>query len=185
MVNVFYMQKVIFLCGFMGSGKTTVGQLLAERLHCAFVDLDLEIEKTAGKTIAEIFAANGEDYFRTLESEVLKNTVQKSENTNAVVALGGGTPCFPQNVETIKAAGTSFYLQWTNEDLLMRLKIDDIEKRPLLRGKTDEELLTFISKSISCREKFYRQANFTLSAKTDEALAQAIAEKIKITTPKE
>jgi shikimate kinase len=170
------MKKPLFLIGFMGAGKTTVGQLLAEKLKFKFIDLDENIEKITGKTIVDFFAENREENFRTLESNLLKNIAKKRKINNYVVALGGGTPCFPQNLEIIKAGSTSFYLKWTNENLLTRLKIDGIDKRPLLCGKTDEELRLFISESMSYREKFYSQANFIIEGKDDEEMAQKIGE---------
>src|SRR5262245_38504620 len=97
----------LFLIGFMASGKTTVGRLLAERLDWAFVDLDKVIEDGAGKTVADIFAAEGEPGFRKRETEALREVAQRKKT---VVATGGGTPCRDENIRAMLAAGRVFWL---------------------------------------------------------------------------
>jgi shikimate kinase len=96
------------------------------------------------------------------------------EINNIVVATGGGTPCFLDNLNIINENGKSFYLQWKNEDLYNRIKIDGTENRPLLHGKSDTELMSFINESISYREYFYKNAHFIVNERSDEALAEKI-----------
>src|SRR4051812_17978196 len=102
----------IFLIGFMASGKTTVGRLLAERLGWAFVDLDEVIEVAAGKTVAEIFAAEGEAGFRRRETEALREVVQRRKT---VVATGSGAPCREENISAMLAGGRVYWLDVTAE----------------------------------------------------------------------
>jgi shikimate kinase len=99
---------LIFLIGFMGSGKTSIGKKLAKKMKYAFLDLDQEIEKQENLSISEIFEIHGEDYFRVLEKKVLVDLTQLS---NTVVSCGGGTPCHYNNIELINNAGISIYLQ--------------------------------------------------------------------------
>ena len=164
--------KPVFLIGFMGAGKTTVGQILAQKLNLQFVDLDHFIENKTKLTIAEYFEKYGEKSFREVERESL---ITLSQRENLIIATGGGAPCFADNMQIIKQSGMSFYLKWTNENLFLRLKIDGTDKRPLLKGKSDAEIMEYISKSMTCRETFFRQADFTVSAENDEAMADKIA----------
>src|SRR6188768_135637 len=98
---------LIFLIGLPGSGKTTLGKQLAERLGYAFVDTDEEIVKREGRSIPDIFTQDGEDKFRLMEKEVLEELVGK---TNTVVSTGGGLPCFHQNMFMIRNKGMAIYL---------------------------------------------------------------------------
>ena len=166
--------KPIFLIGFSGAGKTTVGKILSVQMGTQFIDLDEFIEINQHKTIAQIFSQpNGENLFRSLETKYLH---ELSARENIVVATGGGTACFNDNLELINNCGISFYLKWKENDLLNRLKIDGIEKRPLLAGKTDLELANFIHNLFKKRKSFYQKAHFTVSGKDDLQLAQKILE---------
>lgn len=136
----------------MGSGKSTIGKKLANKLSYAFYDLDTEIEKQEGKTISEIFEQKGEEYFRMLESEALKTL----SNENQVVALGGGTPCFNENIDFINQNGISIYLKYNSGILFSRL-VNAKNQRPLLADKTDDELKVFIEAKLTEREIFYNQ----------------------------
>lgn len=145
---------LIFLIGFMGSGKTTLGRKLASRVGYAFMDLDHILEAREGMTIAEYFSKFGEDAFRKLESEVLKQTKYPE---NAVVSTGGGLPCFFDNLQWMNAHGKTIYIKLAPKILADRLKNERIE-RPVLNGKQGGELIAFIEQKLAEREKFYNQA---------------------------
>jgi len=145
---------LIFLIGFMGSGKTTLGRKLASRLGYAFMDLDDILEAREGMTIAQYFSRFGEDAFRKSESDVLKHT-QYPEN--AVVSTGGGLPCFFDNLQWMNAHGKTIYIKLAPKILADRLKNERVE-RPVLIGKQGGELVAFIEQKLAEREKFYNQA---------------------------
>ena len=169
--------KPIFLIGFSGAGKTTVGKILAAQMNMQFIDLDEFIEVQQSESIAQIFShKEGENLFRLLETELLHKLCEKQ---NIVVATGGGTVCLPENLELINTCGISFYLKWSERNLLLRLQIDGIEKRPLLAGKTDLELANFIHILLKKRKLLYQKAHFTVSGKNDEQLAQKISKIVK------
>jgi shikimate kinase len=124
--------RLAFLVGFMGCGKTSVGRLLAERLGWEFLDLDEEIERRQGRTINQIFAAEGEPHFRQVERELLAEVLQRGEQQALVVALGGGTFAQPGNVELLRAkGGITFWLHCPVEELLRRCR--GLNNRPLFR----------------------------------------------------
>jgi len=147
----------IFLLGFMGSGKSTLGKKLAKQLSLPFYDLDDEIEAQEKKTIAQIFEEKGEDRFRKIETQLLKKLTQQS--TSFVLALGGGTPCFYDNMKIINQSGTSIYIKYNAGILCSRL-INAKAQRPLIAGKTKEELLSFIEETLIVREEYYNQSQF-------------------------
>lgn len=152
------MKKHTFLIGFMGSGKSHWGRLLASALHRPFIDLDALIEEKAGKSIAAIFAETGEAGFRELE----RNQLHELDNIPpAVVATGGGTPCFFDNMARMKKTGTTIYLKVRPEILVERLKKEKTQ-RPLLKDTDDAGLSEFIHKRLTEREPWYSQADFTL-----------------------
>lgn len=139
----------------MCSGKTTLGRLLAERTGYGFVDLDEYIVARQGKSINEIFAETGEDGFRNMERQALHEVAEGEERT--IIATGGGTPCFFDNMEYINANGRSVYLYSSREALLDRLQRYSAS-RPLLKGKNREELGEYVSSALSRRERFYNMA---------------------------
>jgi shikimate kinase len=145
---------LIFLIGFMGCGKTTLGRKLASRLGYAFMDLDDIFEAKAGMTIAEYFSAFGEDAFRKLESEVLKQTEYPE---NAVVATGGGLPCFFDNMDWMNAHGKTLYIKLSPKTLAGRLE-NEKDQRPVLRDH-GKDLVAFIAGKLAERDKFYEQAS--------------------------
>ena len=149
--------KKIFLLGFMGSGKSTLGKKLAKKLEVSFFDLDNEIEKEAGITVFQIFEEKGEAYFRLLEQQILKQLI--ATDSVAVIALGGGTPCFYDNMKLVNEAGTSVYIKYNAGILCSRL-INAKTARPLIQNKSEQELKTFIENSLSERERFYLQSKF-------------------------
>jgi len=145
---------IIFLVGFMGCGKTTLGRKLANRLGYAFMDLDHILEAQERITIAEYFAKYGEDAFRKLESEVLKQTEYPE---HAVVSTGGGLPCFFDNMDWMNAHGRTIYIKLSPKTLADRLEKEK-EERPLLRHHHGEALVAFIADKLAEREPFYSQA---------------------------
>ncbi len=151
----------LYLIGFMGSGKSYTGRQLAKKLKLDFVDLDDLIEERAEKTIAEIFAEEGEMNFRLMESAALKSIGSQDD---LVIACGGGTPCFLDNMDWILADGLSIFLDTPIPMLLERLK-PELEKRPLLQGKNEEELSLFLEEKIAERLPFYRRANIIYQQK--------------------
>ena len=153
----------IFLVGFMGSGKSTLGKKLANKLKLQFLDLDQLIEKQEYCTVTEIFKNKGEDYFRALETAVLKDLVQT--NTDFVLSLGGGSPCFNNNMEFINSIGTSIYLKYNAGILTSRL-LAAKQERPLIAGKNAEELKQFVDDLLTQRESFYLQSKFIVEGAT-------------------
>ncbi len=148
----------IYLIGYMGSGKSTVGKGLAKNLGLIFIDMDDFIEQRNMRTIPKIFAEDGEDGFRKIERKAL---LELSEFENVVIGTGGGAPCFFDNMEIIKKSGKSVYLKGTPRILAERLKNSKVE-RPLIKGKNEEELITFIDETLAKREKWYKQADVVL-----------------------
>lgn len=155
----------IFLVGYMGSGKTTLGKPLASKLNLGFIDMDHFIEAGYKKTIPEIFETEGESRFRELEREYLQRLF---ELDNIVVATGGGAPCFFDNMELINRNGTSIYLHMTVEALVSRLTQAG-NTRPLLKNKTAEEIKDFIKTSLTQREPYYLRAHYRLEAMSLDA----------------
>jgi shikimate kinase len=145
---------LVFLIGFMGSGKTTWGRKLASRMGFEFMDLDHSLEAQAGMSIAEYFSEFGEDAFRKLESEVLKQT-QYPES--AIISTGGGLPCFFDNMQWMNAHGKTIYLKLSPKTLADRLENEKLE-RPLLRDKHGVDLVNFITEKLAEREVYYSQA---------------------------
>ncbi len=151
---------LIILIGFMGSGKTTAGQMVAKKLQYDFADLDVLIEEREGIAVTEIFARKGEEYFRKAESEVLDGLLERK---NLVVASGGGTPCFHDNMEKMKSAGITVYLN-TSPGLLARRLSRGNSSRPLVAGMQGPDLKNHIRKLLAGREGWYRQSDITYDA---------------------
>ncbi|MBN2745776.1 MAG: shikimate kinase, partial [Bacteroidales bacterium] len=152
------MNKVnrIFLMGFMGVGKTTLGRRLAKQLSYQFIDLDLFIQQKQSCTISELFA-DGEEYFRKIETEALRELASR---TNVVISLGGGTPAYNDNMAIISRS-FSIYIYLPESAIFQRL-IASRNPRPLIKGLNHDELKAFISNKLKEREVFYRQANITV-----------------------
>jgi shikimate kinase len=150
----------IYLIGYMGAGKTTLGRALAEVMGLQFVDLDDFIEHRFHKTIREIFVDSGEAGFRDIERNLLREV---STFEDVIISLGGGTPCFFDNMEVVKRTGKSVYLKPTEEVLLFRL-VKGKRKRPLLADKDEAGILQTIREQLVLREPFYAQADITFDA---------------------
>jgi shikimate kinase len=149
----------IFLIGFMGCGKKHWGKILSEKLHFPFFDLDEKIVEHKGKSIPEIFASEGEEQFRLLEKDVLHLLSESHENF--VMATGGGTPCFFNNIDYLKRQGTVVWINCSTDCLHKRL-VKEKAKRPLIANISDDELKSYIIKKYSSRKIFYQQANVIL-----------------------
>jgi shikimate kinase len=141
--------------GYMGSGKTTLGKKVARLMNFNFVDLDQLIVEKSGMSIQELFDKKGESEFRRLEVECLN---QISSLNNHIIATGGGTPCFGDNLELLKKIGKVVYIQLSKIELTKRLQESKKNERPLIKGKSNEELLEFVTQHLSSRESFYLNA---------------------------
>jgi len=142
----------------MGAGKTTVGKVLAKTLGLQFYDLDWYIEGRMRKTVPQIFAEKGEEGFRAIERNMLHEV---AEFEDVVISCGGGTPCFFDNMEYMNQQGATVYLKATPEVLYSHLRMGRVE-RPLLKGKSQGEMQTFIAEQLSQRESYYLQAKHML-----------------------
>ncbi|MBA2250451.1 MAG: shikimate kinase [Chitinophagaceae bacterium] len=147
----------IFLIGFMGCGKTYWGKKWADHSGLTFVDLDEIVEAQQDRTAAQIFAEDGEDHFRDLETAALK-----SFSGNNIIATGGGTPCYNDNINWMNNHGTAIYLLSSPQNIFSRL-VNETKKRPLIQHLQGEELLFYITEKIKEREFFYRQAGLILN----------------------
>lgn len=148
----------IYLIGYMGSGKTTLGKELAAKLKYRFMDLDKQIEKKTKKTIADIFRKKGEDKFRVMEKKELHET---KKSRNIVIATGGGTPCFFDNMDWMNEHGVTIYLEVSAGVLFYRL-VKEKAERPLLKDLTDVELMEQIVIHLTTRESFYSKAKLVV-----------------------
>lgn len=144
----------------MGSGKSTLGRPLARRLGYDFVDLDKAIEEKEGMSIGAIFTQRGEDGFRDLERKYLQDNI--SRGGDMVISTGGGTPCFNANMALMNANGVSVYLKLSPGMLASRLTTTWVS-RPLLEGKSPEELLQYIIDTLAVREEYYERANVVIA----------------------
>ena len=163
---------LVFLNGFMGSGKTHWGKIWATTYRLGFIDLDEAIEIDEQKKVTEIFEQKGEAYFRQLETAKLQSY---SKLTNTIIACGGGTPCFADNMPWMNAHGTTVYLTSTPDEILRRL-IKAQQNRPLINDLNQAELLFFIQQKLKERQPFYTQAQ--ISIPTNELTEEVFVEKI-------
>lgn len=152
------MYSRIFLIGFMGSGKSTLGLKLARIMEYDFVDMDQLIEETAGMTIPRIFSEHGEEIFRKWEHDIL---AELCERQNIVVSTGGGAPCHHDLIRVMNTHGATLYIKLTPQVLKERLLHSKTE-RPLIEGKSESELLDFITRLLEQREPYYSQATYTV-----------------------
>lgn len=167
--------KKIVLVGYMGSGKSIIGRLLAEKLHLPFYDLDFLIEKELQKSIMEIFSDEGEVFFRKKEHEIFKKMIENDESF--VLSTGGGTPCYANNHLYLQNHPVySIYLKASIPVLVGRLK-NEIAKRPLLHNLSDEETFDYIAKHLFDRNYYYNQCKFSVA--TDEKTPEEIVAEIE------
>ena len=165
---------LLFLCGMPGSGKTTVGKELAKSLNCNLIDLDEYIAKKENLAIPAIFKTKGEDYFRKTESACLKELLAKAKN--AVISVGGGTPCFGQNMKIMSEGGKTIYLKATPQTLTTRLS-EDKNIRPLFAKFKGDKLKEKVESMLGHRERHYLKADIKLDTegKTAAEVAKEIA----------
>jgi shikimate kinase len=163
----------IFLIGFMGSGKTHWGQQLAARLQLSFFDLDEVIVQSMGKSISQVFAEEGEEFFRRTETRFLEELIEQHEAM--VLSCGGGTPCYFNNIDLMKKAGTVVWLNTSIDTLSTRL-IREKAKRPLLKDIDDEELKAYILKKMNDRRLYYEQA--TIHTEEDNISIDSLIQQI-------
>mgnify|MGYP003473051859 FL=1 len=169
----------IILIGYMGAGKTTIGKILAKDLGIPFYDLDWYIETRMRKRVKQIFDERGEEGFRIIERNMLHEV---AEFEDVVIACGGGTPCFFDNMDYMVGQGDVVYLRGEPEVLFRHLKMGK-GVRPLLLGKSDEELLEYIKENVEKREEFYMKATHIVDipCMEDDDKIQQTTEKIKTT----
>ena len=158
----------IFLIGYMGAGKTTLGRALAKELGIQFIDMDSYIEARFCKTISKIFAEKGEEGFREIERRMLHEV---GEFEDVIISTGGGTPCFFDNVEYMNSQGTTVFLDVPEERLFIRLSIAR-SNRPLIKEKNDEELKSFITEQLAKRRPHYEKAQYRFIADKLEDVRQ-------------
>lgn len=174
------MNYPIYLIGYMAAGKTTVGRLLAERLGWHFVDLDEAFAEIHGLTPAEYIREEGIEAFRRKEKYVVEDLAELPIE-KVIYATGGGYPCWEDNMACLKELGTSIYLRWKPEHLAERLMLTDLNERPVLQGRTKEELLQFITPQLEARTPYYEQADYiidapvkTIAAEDDQHIAEIL-----------
>jgi len=165
----------IFLIGFMGSGKSTIGKKLASHLNWSFVDLDEKIELIAGMKIPDIFSEKGEPFFREKESEALRSLDPVS---NVVISTGGGTPCFDENMDFMVSNGLTIYLKMTPARLSNRLS-KSADSRPLLKNIDKKDLTDYIVRKLEEREKWYSRAEIVIDGfNTDLSVLYSLVKKL-------
>ena len=162
--------KAIFLIGYMGCGKTTLGEALAREMSVRYIDLDEFIEQQCGMTIAEIFDKMGEKRFRELECEALREVAAM---TDVIVGCGGGTPCHGDNMTLMNEAGTTVWLTTSPERITARLLLPEQKsKRPKIFHLPDEEVLPMVKAELEARTPIYSQAHLQFDS-TDIETAEA------------
>ena len=150
----------IFLTGYMGAGKTTLGKAFARKLNLPFVDLDWYMEERFHKTVGELFVERGEAGFRELEKNMLHEV---GAFENVVISTGGGAPCFFDNMDFMNRNGKTVFLNVHPDMLFRRLRVAK-QQRPILQGKQDDELKEFIIWALEKRAPFYSQAQYVFNA---------------------
>ena len=164
---------IVFLIGMPACGKTSIGKRLAKKLQFTFIDLDHHLADKENKSVATIFSEKGEDFFRELEAKYLKEI--SNTKTDTIISVGGGTPCFHNNLAFMLSSGKVFYLNASAETLFLRLKEDT--KRPMFIGLTEGQIKDKINLVLQQRETFYLQAHHTIntSHKSDDAIVEEIS----------
>jgi len=149
----------LILIGMMGSGKTTVGRILAQRMGYLYLDTDKIIMENEEKTIPQIFEKYGEAYFRVKEQELINNIQQE----RVVISTGGGLPCFFNNIEIVNHLGTSFFLKASIKVLVERLKNQNASNRPLIVIKEETETIKRLKELYQQRKIYYEKAHYTIN----------------------
>ena len=187
------MELPVYLIGYMGAGKSTVGRMVAERLGWHFVDLDAAFAEVYGMSTADYIRQYGVEAFRKREKDCVES-LSELPIQKVIYATGGGYPCWEDNMDCLLELGTSVYLRWTNKHLADRLWLTDLNERPILQAKTKEELDKFVAWQMSGREEYYSRANYTIEvadligkeidAGDDAKVAEAVYELISQLTIK-
>lgn len=153
----------MFLIGFMGSGKSTLGRAVGARPGWCYIDLDDLMEQREGMTVSQIFHSRGEQWFRARECELLREAASMASpgGGRVVVGCGGGTPCHSANMEWMNSRGTTILLR-ASSDVLLRRLLEAQEQRPLLAGMSPARLADFIEAKQIEREPWYGRASLTL-----------------------
>lgn len=164
----------LFLIGYMGCGKTTIGKIVAQRLDLDFIDIDTHIERRYFKSIATLFREVGNEEFRAIERKSLEEI---SEFENVVIATGGGTPCYHNNMTLMNEKGNTFYLDFTPKHLTQRLLMTNLSKRPIIAPFKDrpKELLGFVAENLLNRMPYYQQAKYTIKGTDEEIIDKIVA----------
>ena len=169
---------MLVLVGYAGSGKSSLAKRLAKALGVGYVDTDTLVEQSVGATIADIFHYEGEEYFRSVERNVLDST---AEEDNIIVSTGGGLPIFGDNMQKISELGLSIYLRRTPKNIMSRLSPYGRQKRPKFRGLNDEELLAFMTTHMAEREPIYSKADVVIDCDqmSDDEIINLIMRNLK------
>ena len=149
----------VYLIGYMGCGKSTVGRKVSRFAHIDFVDTDTMVEQREGATVADTITYQGEEYFRTVERVVLEDTATME---NTIISTGGGLPVWGDNMERMKQLGLTVYLRRSPANIISRLSPYGRQKRPKIRGMNDEQLFEFMTTHMAEREPIYSQADVVL-----------------------
>lgn len=166
----------LFLVGYMGCGKSTTGRRVARRLGVAYVDTDAMIEQREGASVTDIFHYEGEEYFREAERKVLAEIIKKEDDM--IISTGGGLPTWSDNMEQMNRAGVTVWIDRSAEQTAKRLSPYGRQKRPKLRGLSDEELVEFMQRNMAERRAFYSQAQHHIEVDTlsDYELSDRVGE---------
>lgn len=169
---------VVFLVGYAGSGKSSLGKRLSRRLGIRYVDTDKLVELNEGASIADIFYYEGEEYFRMAERRAVETLLESGDDL--IVATGGGLPTWRDNMQLLIDHGTTIYLRRSAEQILSRLSDYGRQKRPMFRDKSDEELLEFMNNQMAEREIFYSKARLSVDCMTrsDDEVVEYIVENL-------
>lgn len=169
----------IFLIGYMGCGKSSLGRRLAKRAGVRFVDTDTEIERREGASVGDIFHFEGEDHFRRMERSLIDSLA--AEDGDMVISTGGGAPAWGDNMERMNASGMTVYLRRSPRQIASRLSLHGRQKRPKLRGLNDEELVAFMTANMAEREPFYSRARLCIDCaeRSDDELIEFILSKCR------
>lgn len=168
--------KPLFLVGYMGCGKSTLGRKLARRLGVDFIDTDALVEEREGASVADVFRYEGEERFREAERRVLDEVIAGA--SFAVVSTGGGLPTWRDNMPCMNAVGHTVYLRRSPEQIARRLSPYGRRKRPRLQGLDDEQLVAFMRGDMAAREPFYAQASLVVDCDpmSDDELVEHIVQ---------
>lgn len=168
----------LYLIGYMGCGKSTIGRKIARFAHLDFVDTDTLVERSEGSAVADIITYQGEEYFRGVEQRVLEATASEDD---IIVSTGGGLPIWGNNMERIGQLGLSVYLRRSPQNIISRLSPYGRQKRPKFRGLNDEQLLAFMTTHMAEREPVYSRADIVIDCDnmSDNDIIDLIMSKIK------